>query len=187
VTFLVVTAAVTAIVVTYGWFAILEALGRDPTLTGRTKLWDWAMGINDNAGREWLGSGFRAFWIGANTKYFFEVFYWNQNPDGTRSDSFAGPEHAHSGYVDTYIELGLLGVTALAVMVLSAIVVLWRAFRQGDPRVGFIFAVILSFLLVYATTERSILQHSEDLWFLVMLFYLLTVKETVLDRSRMAT
>jgi O-antigen ligase len=185
ITFLVVTAVVIAMVVTYGWFAILEALGRDPTLTGRTKLWDWAIAINGD--RAWLGSGFRAFWIGANTKYFFEVFAWNQNPDGTRSDNFAGPEHAHSGYVDTYLELGMVGVAALAMMVLSAVVILWRAFRHGDPKVGFIFAVILSFLLVYATTERSILQHSEDLWFLVMLFYLLTVKETVLDRNQMAT
>jgi len=49
-----------------------------------------------------------------------------------------------------------------------------RTFRDGDRRVGFIFAVILSFLSVYTITERSILQHSEDLWFLFMLFYLLT-------------
>jgi O-antigen ligase len=184
VTLLVVTAVAAALVVTYGWFAILEALGRDPTLTGRTKLWDWAIAIN--SGREWLGSGFRAFWIGANTKYFFEAFAWNQNPDGERSDSFAGPEHAHSGYVDTYLELGLVGVIALGAVILSALIHLWRNFRHGDSRVGFIFAVILSFLLVYATTERSILQHSEDLWFLFTLFYLLTVKETILEGTRLS-
>lgn len=180
ITFLLIAAVTGALVVTYGWTAILEALGRDPTLTGRTKLWDWSMSVNASEGREWLGSGYRAFWINANTKYFFEVFAWSQNPDGSRSDSFAGPEHAHSGYVDTYLEFGLLGVTALAVMVISALAVLRRAFLGANPKVGFIFAVILSFLLIYSITERSILQQSEDLWFLFILFYLLTIKETIL-------
>jgi O-antigen ligase len=184
ITFLVVAAVVVTLVVTYGWFVILEALGRDPSLTGRTKLWDWATAINE--GRLWLGSGFRAFWIGENTKYFFEVFAWQQSPDGTRSDSFAGPDHAHSGYIDTYLELGLAGVAAFGGVILSALIHLWRNFRHGDPRVGFIFAVILSFLLVYATTERSILQHSEDLWFLFTLFYLLTVKETISEGTRLS-
>jgi O-antigen ligase len=184
ITFLVAAAVVVTLVVTYGWFVILEALGRDPTLTGRTKLWDWATAINE--GRQWLGSGFRAFWIGENTKYFFEVFAWQQSPDGTRSDSFAGPDHAHSGYVDTYLELGRVGVIAFVGVILSALIHLWRNFRHGDSRVGFIFAVILSFLLVYATTERSILQHSEDLWFLFALFYMLTVKETISEGTRLS-
>ena len=174
ITFLVLAAIATALVVTYGWTIILEALGRDPTLTGRTKLWDWA--INLNSERELLGSGYRAFWINSNTKYFFEFFAWGQGADGTRSDSFAGPEHAHSGYVDTYLELGLLGVTVLAIAILSALVALWQAVSRGNAKVGFIFAVILSFALVYAATERSILQQSEDLWFLFTVFYLFTVK-----------
>jgi exopolysaccharide production protein ExoQ len=179
ITFLLIAAVTGALAVTYGWTAILEALGRDPTLTGRTKLWDWA--IDANSGREWLGSGYRSFWINANTKYFFEVFAWSQGPEG-RSESFAGPEHAHNGFVDTYLELGLLGVTALALMVISALAVLRRAFLSGDSKVGFIFAVILSFLLIYSITERSILQQSEDLWFLFILLYLLTIKETILER-----
>jgi exopolysaccharide production protein ExoQ len=180
VTFLILAAIATAMIVTFGWIAILETLGRDATLTGRTKLWDWAIAIGND--RAWLGSGFRAFWITTNTKYFFEFFAWHTDPDGTPSDTFAGPEHAHSGYVDTYLELGLVGIAALALTILSAMIVLWRAFHTGNPRVGFIFAVILSFLLIYATTERSILQHSEDLWFLFTLFYLLTVKGTILNR-----
>jgi exopolysaccharide production protein ExoQ len=179
ITFLILAIIGTTLVVTHGWSAILEALGRDPTLTGRTKLWDWAMRANSE--REWLGSGYRAFWIGTNTKYFFEVFAWRQSPDGTRSDSFAGPDHAHSGYVDTYLELGLLGVATFVIAIIWGIAMLWRALRDGNSKVGFIFAVILSFLLVYATTERSILQQSEDLWFLFVLFYLLTAKETMRD------
>jgi O-antigen ligase len=181
ITFLLVAAISVALVVTFGWTAILEALGRDPTLTGRTKLWRWAMAVN--ASREWLGSGYKAFWIDANTKYFFESFAWNQGPDG-RSDSFSGPDHAHSGYVDIYLELGLVGITALAATILSAFIRLWQTLSRDSLKVGFIFAVILSFLLVYAVTAKSILRQSEDLWFLFTLLYLLMIKDSFYLRRK---
>jgi O-antigen ligase len=170
-------------VVIFGWTAILEALGRDPTLTGRTKLWQWAIALNQD--RPWLGAGYRAFWIDANTKYFFEYFNWNVDLDGNRSDTFAGPEHSHSGYVDMYVEFGRVGVAVLGVTIMASLIALRRAIVRGSQAIGFIFAVILSFLLIYAITERSFLQRSEDLWFLFTLFYLLAIKETILhERSQ---
>ncbi len=42
--------------------------------------------------------------------------------------------------------------------------------------------MILSFLLTYAITAKSILQQSEDLWFLVVAFYLFAVKQNVLSQ-----
>jgi O-antigen ligase len=180
ISFLLLAGIVGWALVTFGWTTILEALGRDSTLTGRTHLWQWAIGLS--ADRWWLGAGYRAFWIDANTKYFFEAFAWNQDMDGNRSDTFAGPEHAHSGYVDTLIELGRLGVATLALTIFWALATLRRALFRGNPQVGFIFAVILSFLLIYAITERSILQQSEDLWFLFTAFYLYATKETLLEK-----
>ena len=182
-TLLLAVAVTVFLVVTYGWTTSLEALGRDPTLTGRTKLWNWAIGINVEAGRELLGSGYRAFWIDANTKYFFEFFAWAQSLDGTRSETFSGPDHAHSGYVDTYLQLGLVGVSVLAVTVFSAGINLRRALSKGILDIGFIFAVILGFVLVYAITEKSLLQQSEDLWLFFIFAYLALIKETLLRNT----
>ena len=181
VTFLLIAGFAGWALVTFGWTTILEALGRDPTLTGRTQLWNWAIGLSED--RRWLGAGYRAFWIDANTKYFFESFAWNQDIDGNRSDSFAGPEHAHSGYVDTLIELGRVGVTALALTIFWALKTLRSALVRGNPQVGFIFAVILSFLLIYAITERSILQQSEDLWFFFTALFFYATRETLLEEA----
>ena len=181
ITFLILAGLAGWAFVAFGWTTILDALGRDPTLTGRTQLWNWAIGLSTD--RRWLGAGYRAFWIDANTKYFFEAFAWNTDIDGNRSDSFAGPEHAHSGYVDTLIELGRLGVAALALTIFWALATLRRALLRGNPQVGFIFAVILSFLLIYAITERSILQQSEDLWFFFTALFLYAARETLPEET----
>lgn len=172
------------LIVSFGWTTILEALGRDPTLTGRTKLWEWATDINE--GRQWLGSGYRAFWIDANTLYFSEVFWWGQDIDGNRSDTNRGPGHAHSGYMDTYLDLGFLGVTALGVLIVSAIAGIRRTLAQRNNALGLMSSVILAFLLIYAVTEQSILQQSEDLWFLFSMLYLYMAKDNVLHDRRIA-
>lgn len=162
---------------TVAWTPLLLALGRDPTLTGRTKLWDWALSMNQD--RQLLGSGYRSFWIDKNTRYFFLAFAWNKDGEGERSDSFSGPTHAHSGYVDLILELGYVGLSVFIVTVLSGLVNLHRVVRRGNLQLGFIFAVILAFLLVYAITARSILQQAEGLWVLFAVFYLYSIKESL--------
>lgn len=162
---------------TVAWTPVLEALGRDPTLTGRTKLWDWALAQNED--RRWLGSGYRAFWINKNTRYFFLTFAWNKGPEGDRSDTYAGPTHAHSGYVDLILELGLVGLGTFAVMISGGFLHLRHALARGSPRLSFIFAVIMVFLLVYAITARSVLQQAEGLWNLFCALYLFSIKESL--------
>jgi O-antigen ligase len=162
---------------TVAWTPLLTALGRDPTLTGRTKLWDWALTVNQD--RHLLGSGYRSFWIDENTRYFFLAFAWNKNGEGERSDSFSGPTHAHSGYVDLILELGIVGLSIFIVTVLSGLVNLRRVVRRGNLDLGFIFAVIVAFLLIYAITARSILQQAEGLWVLFAIFYLFSIKESL--------
>ena len=156
---------------------VLEALGRDPTLTGRTKLWAWSIDVNKE--RWLLGSGYRSFWIDENTRYFFEAFAWSKDADGNLSDSFAGPTHAHSGYVDIWLELGLVGAIAYAMFVISALAMLSRAVARGHYRTGYILAVMIAFIHIYAVTARSILQQSEEVWFLLVVFYLFTVKTLI--------
>lgn len=162
---------------TIAWTPLLQALGRDPTLTGRTKLWGWALAQLD--GRQILGAGYRAFWINHNTRYFFVSFAWHQTGNGHLSDSFSGPTHSHSGYVDLLVDLGYVGLSTFIVTVLSGFVILHRVIRRGGAAIGFIFAVILAFLLVYAVTARSILQQGEDLWVLFAVLYLYSIKESL--------
>jgi O-antigen ligase len=168
------------LVIVYGSTFILEMLGRDPSLTGRTDIWRWAMAVNED--RKWLGSGFRAFWIDANTLYYSEYF-WLLDPDGNRSDTWRGPDHAHSAYVDQYLELGYLGVAMLGTTIFGALLSLRKILALAEYKTGLIFATVISFLLIYSTSERTFLQHSEELWFLFTFFYLLTLKVLFLLRA----
>jgi O-antigen ligase len=167
---------VVGLVVIFGIPTITTLLDRDPTLTGRTELWAWAIGLNED--RALLGSGYRAFWIDQNTKYFFVAFAWDKYGDDATT-GFHGPSHSHSGYVDTYLELGQVGVACLALLVLSALVLLRKTIASGAYEAALLFSVLTAFMLVYATAANSILQQSEDLWFLFILFYLVAAKESL--------
>lgn len=86
------------------WLALptlLEFLGRDPTLTGRTLLWAW--GIDAGMQRPWLGWGYVGY-IGSA-----EAIMYAQ-----RLQRFVNYEvpHFHNSYVQAFVELGALGVVA---------------------------------------------------------------------------
>ncbi len=167
----------------WGQPLVLDLLGRSPTLTGRTELWQWALVQNED--RMWLGSGYRAFWIDDNTRYFFEFFAWHKGSEGERSDSYSGPSHSHSGYIDTLLDLGILGIAMLGVTLASGLVHLRRTLSYGNNEAGLIFAIVTSFLFTYAYAARSFLQHSEDLWFLFSVFFMFIVKEEVLSETKL--
>nr|WP_245218840.1 O-antigen ligase family protein [Rubellimicrobium aerolatum] len=90
---------------------MLEALGKDATLTGRVPLWDL---VDEEIGRHLLlGFGYQGFWTEGN------VAAWN-------IWSLVGWQapHSHNGYRETLLSFGLLGLVLLAVLLAVAL-------RQG--------------------------------------------------------
>lgn len=83
--------------------AILEALGRDPTLTGRTELWERILRMADNP---LLGSGYESFWLGSRLEALWNVYWWR-------------PTQAHNGFIEIYLNLGWIGIICLVVLILA--------------------------------------------------------------------
>lgn len=77
---------------------VLTLLSRDPTFTGRTEL--WTVLLEKARVRPWLGYGYGAFWRGA-TGVSGEV---QRALDGWY------PIHAHNGFLDLVLELGITGL-----------------------------------------------------------------------------
>jgi O-antigen ligase len=77
---------------------IIEALGRNTTLTGRTDLWDELLAL-DKA--PWFGTGFESFFLGSRLKHLWSLYWWR-------------PNEAHNGYLETYLTLGWVGFGLLA-------------------------------------------------------------------------
>lgn len=82
---------------------ILEALGRNPTLTGRTDLWDVLRTMTVNP---LLGAGFESFWLGDRLQKLWNIFWWH-------------PNESHNGYLETFLNLGWMGVALLGVLLIS--------------------------------------------------------------------
>jgi hypothetical protein len=83
---------------------VIESLGRDTTLTGRTELWDVLFAMAPN---RWIGSGFESFWLGERLERLWATYWWQ-------------PNQAHNGYYETYLNLGLVGLSLQSFMMLSS-------------------------------------------------------------------
>lgn len=134
---------------------VVEAFGRNPTLTGRTTIWQVVL---DQHTDPLIGCGFYSFW---QTKYGYAV---NQVIG-------MGLNEAHNGYLETYLDGGWVGVALLALLLLAvgarAIKRLFSASLFG--RVAFIFWIIA---IVYNYSESDYFRLS-PIWFT---FLLLTVE-----------
>jgi exopolysaccharide production protein ExoQ len=130
---------------------LVLALGRDPTLTGRTFVWKDLLDMVESPMR---GTGYGSFWLGDRMKRLWEVFWWH-------------PTEAHNGYLETYLELGLIGLCLLIGMVASGFVkakkMLSRHFGSGLLRISFVIITLL-----YNMTE-SAFKGTHPIWFVLLL------------------
>ncbi|RJR18172.1 MAG: O-antigen ligase family protein [Desulfobacteraceae bacterium] len=76
------------------WSLLTVMLDRDPTLTGRTKIWSISVSLSENI---LIGAGYDSFWLGRRAIEAAELVgsYFIQ---------------AHNGYIDMYLQLGLIGL-----------------------------------------------------------------------------
>jgi exopolysaccharide production protein ExoQ len=132
-----------------------ESLGRGPNLTGRTELWAEVLKFQPNP---IVGAGFESFWLGERRVRIAEL-YKNWQPGG-----------AHNDYLDTYLNLGLIGLSILIGLLIATFwkirLELFRNFEGGRYRLAFLAAVVL-----HAWTERTF-GSSQPLWFV---FYIIAL------------
>ncbi len=132
-----------------------ESLGRGSDLTGRTVLWANVLKLQPNP---ILGTGFESFWLGERPQRIAEL-YKGWKPGG-----------AHNDYLDTYLSLGLIGLSILIGLFIATFwkirLELFRNFEWGRYRLGFLAAVVL-----HAWTERTFGTYS-PLWFV---FYIIAL------------
>jgi exopolysaccharide production protein ExoQ len=132
------------------WEAILVGLGRDPSLSGRTELWQEALEMIGE--RPWLGYGFRAFWQpeGAATIIWKSLGY--------------EPPHAHNGYLNVALDLGWVG---LGLFFGSLLISYWRSIqylRFARGAIALLPVMYVTFMFMYNHTESTIVEHNSIFW-----------------------
>jgi exopolysaccharide production protein ExoQ len=132
-----------------------ETFGRGSSLSGRTVLWMRLLGLHTNPV---FGTGFESFWLGERVDQLQGIFFFI-------------PNEAHNGYLEIYLNLGLIGLLLLTGFMM---VTFWRIrldlfqnFEWGRYRLAYFGAVAL-----YNLTEAGF-RFLNPIWFV---FYLIAME-----------
>ena len=142
-----------------------ESLGRGSKLTGRTDLWAHCLEVQPSP---FFGTGFESFWFPERRDRVAAFFH------GWR------PGTAHNSYLQTYLNLGLVGLSILIGLLIATFLKirleLFRNFEWGQYRLALLVAIIARGWTEYFFTTGS------GLWFvfyIIAMDYPLTQSTTV--------
>lgn len=128
--------------------AILISMGRNPTLSGRTEVWDKVnFAISQTP---YFGYGYGAFW------YNWDGMYgelWTSNSNWT-------PGSAHNAYLDLRVQLGPLAVFIYIVSTIIMFIQSLILIRRTESVAGLWPIMYLSFLTILSFSEDFILFNS---------------------------
>jgi exopolysaccharide production protein ExoQ len=144
-------AATLSIVAWYHLTSLLLLAGRDATFSGRTEIWKqvWRFIME----RPILGWGYAAFWRGIEGKSFEVVA-------AMRFIVF----HAHNGFLEIWLELGIVGLALFALSYLRAWRKLWPVLRSGDVNRAAWMIFVLVLIALYDLDENTLLIYNGLFW-----------------------
>jgi exopolysaccharide production protein ExoQ len=130
---------------------VLVAMGKDPSLTGRTDI--WASLMRRVSEEPWTGYGYAAFWGRESVP-----------ADFVRSETGWRVPSAHNGWLDLLVQLGWPGVISVgAVLTAVTLILLVRLPRAGAREGYWGIAYILVFVLL-SMSESVLLSHANLPW-----------------------
>ena len=119
---------------------VVEGLGRNMTLTGRTDIWREALKIKIDP---LIGTGYFSFWqsqravdVSTALGFFFTI------------------KEAHDGYLEVYLNSGLIGLGLLCVVLLSSVKKIISTLAMDDSYTTFRLAVVVG-VMFYNVTESA--------------------------------
>jgi O-antigen ligase len=136
-----------------GRAAVAEALGRKPDLTGRTEIWKILIPMAPNPVG---GAGFETFWVGPRVAQAYALV-----------GGLDRINEAHNGYIEVYLNLGVIGLGLIVVFLGQGYFKAVRFFRR-DPALGALLVAYVASAVTYNITEAGFrMLHLE--WFFLLL------------------
>jgi exopolysaccharide production protein ExoQ len=134
---------------------VIRALGRNPTLTGRTDIWRI---VSDQRTNPLIGEGFYIFWDSAKG-------------DAVKTAVRSPIQSSHNGYIESYVDSGMVGLILLGLLLLTAGSKVIDSLFKGSrlAQIGLIFWALA---MIYNLSESSFFR-LDLLWFT---FLLTTIK-----------
>ncbi len=149
------------VVISGTWQAIVIGLGKDPTLSARTYIWTGS--IEKIMQEPLLGYGRAAFWR-PDSVPAAEV--------GALASKGFVPSHAHNGFIDVALELGLIGFGIFLLGFLPSFgMALRRAYKAREPEDLWPFA-FFCLMVVSNLTETVLMTRTSVYWVMYMTVFL---------------
>ena len=129
---------------------MLELIGKDRTLTGRTDIWDAL--LRSIKEKPFLGYGYGVYWLDQlGPSYYVRLqLQW-------------GIPTAHNGWIETWLSVGVLGVTLFALHYIWTLLLALQRIRRGGSETYFAILVVVVFF-VFSLSESAILQQNDLSW-----------------------
>jgi exopolysaccharide production protein ExoQ len=142
-----------AVLFSGGGGGVLSTLGRDPSLTGRTGIWDAVISVSGNP---LIGTGFESFWLGERLQKVWAM-------------TMKGLQEAHNGYLEVYLNLGWIGLGLLSALVVTGYRNIISGMRR-DPGTGSLKLAFFAVAIVYNFTEAGFRETT-----LIWIFFLIAI------------
>jgi O-antigen ligase len=140
---------------------VAELSGHESTLMGRMELWRACLAVHTNP---LFGVGFESFWLGDRLHMVKEGRSWM-------------PTEAHNGYLETYLDLGLVGLFMLFGLIIAAFRKIRLDLLSGGTDWGRFELGFLVAMIFYNLTEATFKGLSLP-WFI---FFLVAMKYPIAE------
>jgi O-antigen ligase len=140
-----------------------QALGRKADLTGRTFIWQTLLSMHTNP---LFGTGYRGFWLGSRLDRL--------------SQTIGNVTEAHNGYLEIYLELGLIGLFILCTFLATSYRTICKKLKPFTS-FGSLSLAFWTMLLFYNMTEASF---AGSLMWMTFLLGAVTVPLRAADEER---
>ena len=156
--FLAIWLSVVIIITTNAEYIIVEKLGKDMTLSGRTTIWEEIGQVNE---RPWFGYGYDGFWQ-----------FWRgiDNPAySIKTDSGFVPHNSHNGFIEIWLTVGWVGLALFMYSFLTNIYNALRYLIQNQEQESALPLLIFTWILIIAITEFFIMRIGTHWMFYVLM------------------
>jgi exopolysaccharide production protein ExoQ len=136
---------------------IVRGLGRNLTLSDRTNIWAAVLKIDTNPV---LGVGFESFWLGDRPDQIYSMLPKER-----------GIGEAHNGYLEVYLDLGIVGLAILGILLFKTFQAINRS-MLGRFQFSRLRLALFTSILVYNFTEAALV----SVHFIYAIFFLVAIE-----------
>jgi exopolysaccharide production protein ExoQ len=116
---------------------LAAAVGKDPTLTDRTVIWNIVLNMHTNP---LIGTGYESFWLGPRLQKVWETM--------------PGINEAHNGYLEVYLNLGIIGVLLIVGLLIASYRNICRRLTPFS-NVASLYLALWAIMLFFSVTEAG--------------------------------